>query len=371
MNDRNPKILFVGAFPPEGAQIFGGMVSSCRALMQSSFAKRADLILLDSTQVAHPPPPFLMRLGLAALRFARYVALLEKGRPDAVILFTAAGASVVEKGAMAWYARVRGVAALLFPRGGPVIDACERSRFTRLWTTLAFKGARWILCQGPAWQNFAVGMGFRSSQAPVIPNWTATTALLDIGRARSVRTGAPHLVFVGWLDREKGVAELLNACLHLSARHRFVLTLIGEGNMSDQAAAFVEQHGLSDIIRMTGWLTPEQLLPHYAEADIFVLPSWSEGLPNALVEAMAAGLAPVVTGVGNIPSVVSDRESAMIVKPHDVDGLAQALGELIDDGSLRQNIASRAHKVAESRFGVERAADQILDAVRGARDMER
>ncbi len=180
-----PRILFVGAFPPPGREIFGGAVTSCRVLLESSFPERADLILLDSTQISNPPPGFAVRLLLAARRFLTYLIQFERKRPDAVLLFTAAGASVVEKGAMAWYARFRGVPALISLRGGPVLDASNKSRFTRAWVRLALRGARTILCQGRAWQRFAVDvLGFQAEHAPIVPNWTATPALLAIGRSR-------------------------------------------------------------------------------------------------------------------------------------------------------------------------------------------
>jgi len=113
---RKLRLLFVGAFPPEGKKIFGGQVAGCHALMQSSFPERLELDLIDSTQVSHPPPPFLVRLLLAIRRLFIFVGRLERRKPDAVLLFVAVGASVIEKGAMSWYSRLRGVPTLMFPR---------------------------------------------------------------------------------------------------------------------------------------------------------------------------------------------------------------------------------------------------------------
>lgn len=358
-----PRILFVGAFPPPGAEIFGGMVSSCRALMQSSFATRADVIPVDTTQIAHPPPSLARRLLLAARRAVEYVVKLERERPDAVILFTAAGASVLEKGVLGWYARLRGVPALMFPRGGPVMDACERSRVSRTWIRWSMKGAHLVVCQGPAWQDFIVDLlGIDRGRAPVIPNWTATTALLAIGGARRMRTGAPRLLFVGWLDREKGVAELLEACAGLAA-HPFELVFVGEGNMSAPAHEFVARHGLEGRVHFRGWLRGEALDREYAEADIFVLPSWSEGLPNAMIEAMAAGLAVVVSAVGNVPSAIDDGVNGVMVPPRDVPALRDALASLLADPARGAQLGAAAHISARERFGVEAAVDRIIAAV--------
>jgi glycosyltransferase involved in cell wall biosynthesis len=369
MSERRLRLLVVGAFPPQGRAVYGGVVTLCRALLQSSLPERADLTLVDSTQSAQPPPHVLKRAWLALQRMCGYVAALERSRPQAVILFVCAGMSVVHKGAMAWYARLRGVPALLYPVGGPVIDACHRSPLVRVAVRCAFGGARMILCQGQEWHRFAVGMmGFAPEAAPVIPNWTASPELLEVGRARALRTSVPRLLFVGWLDRAKGVAELLEACRELAATHRFTLSLAGEGNMSQAAHQFVAAHHLEGIVRFCGWLSPEQMRQEYAEADVFVLPSWSEGLPVALVEAMAAALAIVVTPVGNVPDAVEDGTSALLVPPRDPAALRAALERLLADGELRRALGSAAYQVAAVKFGVETAVDRFLAAARRAQE---
>lgn len=365
---QRPRVLFVGAFPSADRKVFGGMVTSCRALLGSSLPRRLDLDLLDSTQASHPPPRLPVRLVLAFRRFLIFLVRFGRRRPDAVLLFTAVGASVVEKGAMAWYARLRGVPALIFPRGGAMIDACERSAFTRWWVRLAFRGARMVLCQGQAWRAFACNvLGFSAADAPIVHNWTATEEFLAIGRQRPMRRDAVvRLLFVGWLDIEKGVAELLAACRPLLLERRVRLVLVGEGNMSEKARAMVQVDALADVVEFRGWLEASQLQAAYAAADVFVLPSWYEGLPNAMVEAMAAKLAIVVSSVGNIPDVVDDGCSALLVAPRDEQALAAALTRVVDDSALRDRLAAAAFEIAQRRFSVEPAADGIYDSVQHA-----
>jgi glycosyltransferase involved in cell wall biosynthesis len=357
----------VGAFPPPGRAVYGGVITYCRALERSSLPTRVELTLVDTTQTAHPPPPAVVRAWLALKRMFSYLGALERARPDAVILFVAAGMSVADKGAMGWYARLRGVAVLMLPCGGPVLDACRRSRAVRLWVKCAFAGGRMILCQGQAWHRFAVDMmGFAPDAAPILPPWTATRELLDVGRARGPRTAAPRALFAGWLDREKGIAELLEACRELAVQQRFTLYLAGEGNMSETARAFVAEHKLEDTIRFCGWLSEDKLREQYAEADVFVLPSWSEGLPNAMIEAMAAGLAIIATPVGNIPDVIADGRSGLLVPPRDVVALHGALARLLADAELRRALGNAAHELAAQQFGVEPAVDRIIAAAQCA-----
>lgn len=364
-----PRILFVGAFPPPERLVFGGMVSSCNVLLQSSLPTAAEFVLLDSTQISNPPPSFLVRLLLAVKRFVLFLVLFESRRPDSVLLFVSVGASIVEKGAMAWYARLRGVPAFMFPRGGAVIDGCRQSRFTASWVRLAFGGARKVLCQGPAWQRFAVKqLGKTLDDAPIIPNWTATPALLAIGKRRSMHSPLPvHLLFVGWVERKKGIFELLDACRQLRGTHSFTLEIVGEGNASAAAKAYVAEHGLEDRVRFRGWLLGKELEDVFANSDVLVLPSWAEGLPNAMIEAMAAKLAVVVSAVGNVPDVVTDGREALLVPPQDVPALTEALDRVIGDAGLRSRMGDAAFSLASSHWGVEQAVRRIASAMGIAR----
>jgi glycosyltransferase involved in cell wall biosynthesis len=363
-----PRVLFVGAFPPPGNPIIGGMVTSCRALLASTLPERVRLDLLDSTQFSNPPPSMPVRVLLAAVRLLRFVARFEANRPDVVLLFVAVGASIVEKGAMARYARLRGVPAIMFPRGGSIVDDARASAFTRMWARYFFRGARKLICQADSWRQFAIDtLGFEPSDVSVLRNWTATSGLLDIGAQRPARRQGPvRLLFIGWLERSKGVFELLSACRELAASHCFTLEFVGDGHAAAEARARVSEYGLSEIVRFTGWLQGDALQRALRDADVFVLPSWAEGLPNSMIEAMAARLAVVVTSVGAIPELIADRISGLLVAPKDVSGLRQALATAIEDEGQRLRLADEAYRIAKRDFGVEAAVDAIVAQIDGA-----
>jgi glycosyltransferase involved in cell wall biosynthesis len=312
--------------------------------------------------VSNPPPVLVVRAWYSLRRFLRFVVRLERSSPEVVLLFAAVGASLVEKGAMAWYARLRGIPAVMFPRGGGIVDEFRASAWTRAWVRVAFAGARKVFCQSPRFQAFVENdLRFPHTDAPVIPNWTATSALLELGRRRRPRPSGPvRLLFLGWLDKEKGIEELLQACLTLAPTRLFTLTLAGEGNMSASARDTVERAGLSDRIQFLGWQRGSAVEECLRDADVLVLPSWAEGLPNAMIEAMAAGLAVVVTHVGSVPDVVADGEEALVVPPRDVTALTGAIGRVIDEPALRARLGAAAHALAAERFNVEAAVDLMV-----------
>ena len=362
-----PKLIVVGSFLAEEKRIFGGIARSCQTMMKSSFTGRFEIIPVDSTQISNPPPGLIMRLVLALRRMAIYVGQLIKHRPDAVLLFTSVGLSFIEKCVMGWIARFFGYPVLIFPRGGELITQARRSSFSRVIFRLLLKGSRVFLAQGPKWREFAVNdMGFNSSQVHQISNWTATERHLSIGSKRDFKLcrKRPRLLFVGWLEEFKGVFELLNACHKLVNKGiEFELTFAGRGHAEAEARRFVENNGLDKVVTFSGWAEAAVLEELLSSNDIFVLPSWAEGMPNSMIEAMAAGLAVVVTTVGMVTDFLQDGEHALLVPPHDVVLLEDALQRIILDEDLRKKLALNGYQLAKTQFAVEPAMKKLGDIV--------
>lgn len=363
------RLLMVGAFPAKDKNIFGGNVTDGKALLGSSFPHKYDLILIDSTQKSNPPPILLVRSFYAAMRMIDFVIRMNINKPHAVVLFTADGASLLEKGVMAWISRLYNTPALMFPGSGSLMNSAFESKFKRLWISLCMRGTTQVLCQGPAWQRFAKHvLGFPEKRLPIIYNWTATEKLLRIGDSRSFAStiGAPRLLFLGWLERTKGVFELLEACLSLSKTHKFQLVIAGKGQAEADSRAFVQSQGLQGIVEFVGWVGGEEKEAQLAKADILVLPSWVEGFPNAIVEAMSAKLAVVVTAVGNVPDLITDRQQALLVPPKNRVALEQAIELLLIDRPFREALAGRGHAFARENFSVEQGVTKltaVIDAV--------
>ncbi len=360
------KLLIVGAFPPSNKKIFGGIVTICRILLNSSFSDHYELVLIDSTQISNPPPSIVVRTLLAFLRFTKFLKVFFTSKPDAVLLFTSDGLSVIEKGAMAWVVRLKPIPIFLFPRGAGLIQTVQASRFERTWVIAAMRGATHILCQGPAWQRFAKDvLGFSENQLAIIKNWSATDQLLRIGKLRSFTSevGVPCMLYLGWLEKEKGIFELLEASLSLSKKHFFRLLIAGRGNAEIKARAFVQSHELQDVIEFVGWVEGETKEDLLKKSDILILPSWAEGFPNAIIEAMAAKLAVVVTTVGNVPDLITDGQQALLVPPKDNKALELAIDRLLLEPKFRAELAERGHAFAHHNFSVTQGVANLTSVI--------
>ena len=363
---KKSKILIVGAFPPENTNIFGGIATSCQGLLKSSFVKQFELILIDSTQISNPSPNLAHRGVIAMRRFSIFLNKLIVCRPSAIVLFTSEGASLLEKGVMAWTSRLFHIPVFIFPRGGQILIKVANSNFQRFWISTLMRGASHCLCQGPAWQRFAVReLGLPIERAPIISNWTATSRLLAIAdrRTSTNESNAPKLLFLGWLEREKGIFELLEACQALSALYPFELIIAGRGHAEADARAWVEKKYHFGIVNFRGWVHGEALEELFSTSDILILPSWAEGLPNAMIEAMAAKLAVVVSSVGNVPDLITDGREALLVPPKEVKPLKLAIERLLVDKIFREELAARGHAFARDNFAVEPAVAKLTAVI--------
>jgi glycosyltransferase involved in cell wall biosynthesis len=195
----------------------------------------------------------------------------------------------------------------------------------------------------------------------VIPNgidFKAFMARNELGCGEMCH-GDPTIGIVGRLSRQKGHAVLFAAARGILKRFpEAKFKVVGEGPDRTQLEAMVDQMGIGRNVEFAGFCDDMPAL--YSGLDLLVMPSLDEGLPIALLEAMAAGLAVIASSVGAIPSVVDHGKSGLLVQPGDVLGLEQAMLELLDDASLRTRLAANARQ-SVTRFSSERMARNYLD----------
>lgn len=144
-------------------------------------------------------------------------------------------------------------------------------------------------------------------------------------RALNLSAGDRLVVYVGRFVEAKGLRELVEATRMLAARDgSFKLALIGDGVMKDQLHGLIRDAGLADRVLLPGGLAPEQVARWINASDLLTLPSWSEGYPNVVVEALACGRPVVATDVGGTREIVN-ASNGILIEPKNAVGLADAL----------------------------------------------
>ena len=158
------------------------------------------------------------------------------------------------------------------------------------------------------------------------------------------------LLCVGRLSHEKGHVDLVRAfpkMRELAGDSPLHLVLVGEGPERQRIEELCRSLNLTDVVTFAG--QQDDINPYYGIADVFLLPSLSEGCPNVLLEAMAAGVPVVATAVGGVPEVVTSGRDAILVKKHDGAGLASATAEVLKDQRLRDSLVSFARDIVSRK----------------------
>lgn len=149
-----------------------------------------------------------------------------------------------------------------------------------------------------------------------------------------------RILYVGRLQFAKGLRELFQAARDLLAEGlKLRILLAGEGYRRNDIRKEAEELGIIDRVEFLGWVAIEKLKDIYRACDIFAFPSYSEGMPKVIIEAMANGLPVVVTNVGGIPSIAQDGITGLVVPSKNAPALRNALRRLILDKPLRQRMA--------------------------------
>ncbi len=217
---------------------------------------------------------------------------------------------------------------------------------------LLFRPYRFLVTRWESWMMSTTPLGLTAGRAllekyggegrpiyetaPILEMKTADM----VRRADTCAAGPVRLLYVGGLNRRKGVPVLLDALHALRAEGRDLsLDIAGDGEERDALAAQVARLGLGAQVRFHGFVaSAAELFELYRRADVFVLPTYSEGFPRVIYEAMGHSVPVVASAVSGIPLLLRDGRDALLVPPGDPAALAAAIRRVLDDGELRRSL---------------------------------
>jgi glycosyltransferase involved in cell wall biosynthesis len=210
---------------------------------------------------------------------------------------------------------------------------------------LAFGESACILVLADKFRHQLIEMGISGDKISTI------TTMFDGKQIESVRdspnTGGQKILFLSRFIREKGMFELVEAFTRIT--HDFPdarMVMAGDGPARDELEQAITAAGLEDKITLPGYVRDQDKAAVLADADIFVLPSYSEGCPVSMLEAMAAGQALVSTPVGGIPDILHDGKNGVLIDSAEPDLIYDALHKLMSSPELVRTISETNKEVA-------------------------
>lgn len=170
------------------------------------------------------------------------------------------------------------------------------------------------------------------------------------------------ITYVGRLIYGKGVKHLLEAVAFLK-RSDIILVIIGDGPERLPLEQYARENGITSQIKFLGNIPFSRVISFLKSTDIFVNPSYNEGLPTSVLEAGACYRAMIATNVGGTPEILTNNQSGLIIEPHSTAAIQKALETLLDNPLRRQELGENARKVIEQKFSWEHSLDAYLELI--------
>ena len=193
-------------------------------------------------------------------------------------------------------------------------------------------------------------------EIPIIPNGVD----LDLYSTAQRAGGPPILLSVGRLVYQKGFDLGMQALAGLKDLD-WQWHIAGDGPEMDDLQLLAKKLDLTSRVTFRGWQSREELIQCYKTSDIFLFPSRHEGMPNAVLEAMASGLPVVATRIAGNEELVVNEETGLLVESQNVEELRSALRRLIEDAALRQKMGTASRQRVEEFYGWENTARQYAE----------
>lgn len=270
--------------------------------------------------------------------------------------------SIPRKAFFLVYGRIFQIPVVLHHHGAEFIpEFHNRSSLYRAIVRWVVQRADLNIVLGQVWADFLIcHLGASRDQVVLLYNAVPDPGIdLSLER-RGVAERPLTLLMLANLSPRKGVGELLKALrIVIDLGQPVHLILAGGGDVSGYQK-MAQELGIKSHCIFTGWVSPQRAQSLLADCDIFVLPSFYEGLPMSILEAFSYGVPVVATPVGSIPEVMTSGRDCLLVPPGDVAALAAALVDLARHSDTRQALGRGGRRLFEQTFNLDAYVDRLL-----------
>jgi glycosyltransferase involved in cell wall biosynthesis len=373
------KILLLNSeYPPVG----GGAGNASANIARLLVSMGNDVLLLTSRFGSLPQDE--MRDGVRILRVAalrrrvdrstvveqlsfmlaaafRTLGIAGQFKPEATLAFFG-----LPSGAVAWMLKkIFDIPYVVSLRGGDVpgfrpYDFGVYHKLAGPFLHLIWHGASVVIANSRGLHDLAASFD-STIDIPIIPNGVDLEKFSSLAHDWS----PPHLLSVGRVVHQKGLDLGLQALAGIKDLE-WEWDIAGDGPALSLLQAMAAEHGLQDRVRFLGWQTQEQLRQLYSAANLFLFPSRHEGMPNAILEAMASGLPVVATRISGNEELVADSETGSLVPAEDVESLRESLRVLLPRAELREEMGRAARRRVEQNFSWNNVAQQYQSMLQNA-----
>lgn len=347
-------IIMLGTSPDAN----GGIASVVSLYKQEGIFERQNIRYLST----HTNGGKTKKLTILLLALLKFSIMLATKRIEAVHVHAAADLSFWRKSIFVCIACLFAVPSIYHLHSGRFPAYYNRSStFRKNMMKYLLRKAKYIVVVSDALNEWAESLVKKSNVITILNPVVIPDTVNDSEREKST------ILFLGRLGEAKGTFDLLNAMkIVTTSLPESRLILCGDG-MIDRTRSIIKSLELEKNVQLPGWVDNNTRTNLLRKATIFVLPSYAEGLPMSVLEAMSSGLAVVATTVGGIPELITDSAQGILIRPGDVEALAAAIIRLIETPDERSRLASAARTKTATMFTRENTTGRLEKLYRDIR----
>lgn len=348
---KKKNILFVGGFKIREAYV-GGQIIACKSLINSKLSEYVNWKLIDTSASTNKKRSLISRIIPAFKRMFLSIYHILFSKIDTVIVFSSSGFSFIEKGIIIMISNLFAKRTIIAPRSGFLIDDITNKSYFKKFASLVFKNCNTIICQGEFWENFFIKeFAIDKRKLIVIKNWIDTKPFIK-NRIKSGNSPVVKILFLGHITKNKGIYDIAKA-VKLIGRNDFIINMVGDGNEIDNFSEYIKKEELESKIKLLGWKFDKEKHELLKESNILILPSYREGLPNAILEAMASNLAVIASNVGSIPDVIENDYNGKLVNVNSPLEIKNAILYYLENKSNITSHAAKGVEIVEKQHSIE------------------
>lgn len=215
-----------------------------------------------------------------------------------------------------------------------------------------------LVCLSSKWEEF-FSSRFYPKRIEVIRNFVQ---MPEQKRERTNENGKTIFLFLGKIEKNKGIYDLIEVVKDMSSNGSKEFELWAGGNgETTKLEKFIKENKLQEYIKFLGWISGDQKRDALRRADVYVLPSYNEGMPVSILEAMSYGIPVISTRTGGIPELVADKVSGLLIEPGDRDALGMALQKCIKDKTMLEEMGKNSVQIVENGFTAKSSIQKLTD----------
>lgn len=344
------KVLMIGA----GRDVRGGVSSVVNSYYDAGLDKLCELTYLPTMEDGSKFKKLLVAAG-ARVRFERLIR-----ENDILHVHMSADNSFYRKAVFIRKAHKEGKKIIIHMHGS-TFDLFYKERCNdaqKQQVREIFAMADKVIALSGDWKEFLAESICDAQKIVVIYN------AVKIPEAYSKDYANRKMLFLGILGQRKGTYDLIEVLPEILSKYPDSHIYFGGDGEREQAEQLCMEKGIADHVTFLGWVRGEEKEKLLKECSIYVLPTYHEGMPMSILEAMSYGMAVVSTYVGGIPHIITDGENGLLCEAGDQAALREKLLKLLEDENLREMLGRNAYKMTAKDFDVKENVKQVREMYR-------